>query len=305
MPLENDVLEIGKQLEKIVAEGNADNESGIDLLKRLREVPITLDILQKTRIGMAVNVVRKASSREEVQSIAKTLIKSWKKLLDGDKPKTPRQASQEKNNDSISRSSSNTSFTRSDSNSSNSNSVSSQPVSNKKDSIVSIPPMKGDVAVRTRCREMISTSLKTDKRPGCDFETLAAEIEEAIFQQFRETSLKYKNKIKSRVLNLRDKRNVELKLLIIDNAITPEKFAVMTSEEMACDELKKQREEITKQAIKDHQLAKTTGTSSGEFKCGKCGKRNTTYNQMQTRSADEPMTTFVYCMECGNRWKFC
>ena len=27
--------------------------------------------------------------------------------------------------------------------------------------------------------------------------------------------------------------------------------------------------------------------------------------QVQTRSADEPMTTFVYCQECGNRWKVC
>ena len=26
-------------------------------------------------------------------------------------------------------------------------------------------------------------------------------------------------------------------------------------------------------------------------------------SQAQTRSADEPMTTFVYCNECGNRWK--
>jgi transcription elongation factor S-II len=26
---------------------------------------------------------------------------------------------------------------------------------------------------------------------------------------------------------------------------------------------------------------------------------------MQTRSADEPMTTFVSCLECYNRWKFC
>lgn len=25
--------------------------------------------------------------------------------------------------------------------------------------------------------------------------------------------------------------------------------------------------------------------------------------QVQTRSADEPMTTFVLCNECGNRWK--
>ena len=27
------------------------------------------------------------------------------------------------------------------------------------------------------------------------------------------------------------------------------------------------------------------------------------YIQLQTRSADEPMTTFVLCLECGNRWK--
>lgn len=27
--------------------------------------------------------------------------------------------------------------------------------------------------------------------------------------------------------------------------------------------------------------------------------------QVQTRSADEPMTTFVLCNECGNRWKVC
>eukprot|EP00439_Symbiodinium_sp_Y106_P042252 s4841_g5.t1 len=31
----------------------------------------------------------------------------------------------------------------------------------------------------------------------------------------------------------------------------------------------------------------------------------TTYFQMQTRSSDEPMTTFVTCLTCGNRWKFC
>ena len=27
--------------------------------------------------------------------------------------------------------------------------------------------------------------------------------------------------------------------------------------------------------------------------------------QVQTRSADEPMTTFCFCNECGHRWKFC
>jgi DNA-directed RNA polymerase subunit M/transcription elongation factor TFIIS len=42
---------------------------------------------------------------------------------------------------------------------------------------------------------------------------------------------------------------------------------------------------------------------SGLFKCGKCKSVKTTYYQMQTRSADEPMTTFVTCKNCRNRWK--
>lgn len=40
------------------------------------------------------------------------------------------------------------------------------------------------------------------------------------------------------------------------------------------------------------------------FRCGRCGQRKTTYYQKQTRSADEPMTTFVTCVTCGNRWRF-
>lgn len=43
----------------------------------------------------------------------------------------------------------------------------------------------------------------------------------------------------------------------------------------------------------------------GMFKCGKCKTYKTSYYQMQTRSADEPMTTFVTCHNCGNKWRFC
>ena len=44
---------------------------------------------------------------------------------------------------------------------------------------------------------------------------------------------------------------------------------------------------------------------SGMFQCGKCKNWKCTYTQAQTRSADEPMTTFVTCIVCNNRWKFC
>ena len=39
------------------------------------------------------------------------------------------------------------------------------------------------------------------------------------------------------------------------------------------------------------------------FKCRKCHSKKCTYMQVQTRTADEPMTTFVTCIDCGNRWK--
>ncbi len=42
---------------------------------------------------------------------------------------------------------------------------------------------------------------------------------------------------------------------------------------------------------------------TGIFQCLKCRKWKTTYYQLQTRSADEPMTTFVTCMNCNKRWK--
>lgn len=87
--------------------------------------------------------------------------------------------------------------------------------------------------------------------------------------------------------------------------IPPERIANMSAEEMASDEMRQLRAKFTKESIDDHQMSRQEGTVTDLFKCGKCGKKNCTYNQLQTRSSDEPMTTFVFCMECGNRWKFC
>jgi DNA-directed RNA polymerase subunit M/transcription elongation factor TFIIS len=40
-----------------------------------------------------------------------------------------------------------------------------------------------------------------------------------------------------------------------------------------------------------------------QFFCYKCKQRRCTYFELQTRSADEPMTIFITCLECGNKWK--
>ena len=43
--------------------------------------------------------------------------------------------------------------------------------------------------------------------------------------------------------------------------------------------------------------------ATDEFFCGKCKKNICSYYEQQTRSADEPMTTFVTCLNCGKKWK--
>jgi DNA-directed RNA polymerase subunit M/transcription elongation factor TFIIS len=39
------------------------------------------------------------------------------------------------------------------------------------------------------------------------------------------------------------------------------------------------------------------------FRCSKCNKRECTYYEMQSRSADEPMTQFIRCLNCGKQWR--
>lgn len=45
------------------------------------------------------------------------------------------------------------------------------------------------------------------------------------------------------------------------------------------------------------------GMATDQFKCHGCGKRECTFYELQTRSADEPMTIFITCVNCGKRWK--
>ncbi len=58
------------------------------------------------------------------------------------------------------------------------------------------------------------------------------------------------------------------------------------------------------QTIREQKLLEgKIAAATDMFKCNRCGKRETTYYEMQTRSADEPMTIFITCINCGKKWK--
>ncbi len=61
-------------------------------------------------------------------------------------------------------------------------------------------------------------------------EELASELEDAIFNEFKNTDSKYKNRVRSRIANLKDPKNPALKNNFLNGAIPPTKLAVMTAE---------------------------------------------------------------------------
>jgi transcription elongation factor S-II len=76
----------------------------------------------------------------------------------------------------------------------------------------------------------------------------------------------------------------------------------MTHQEMCPDKWNKLIEAKIKRDKNKFETNVEAATDT--FTCRKCKSNKCTYYQMQTRSADEPMTTFVTCLECDREWKF-
>lgn len=63
------------------------------------------------------------------------------------------------------------------------------------------------------------------------------------------------------------------------------------------------RELAEKMFLREQRLLEgNRASATDQFRCPRCGKRQCTFYEMQTRSADEPMTIFIQCVNCGKRW---
>jgi DNA-directed RNA polymerase subunit M/transcription elongation factor TFIIS len=63
------------------------------------------------------------------------------------------------------------------------------------------------------------------------------------------------------------------------------------------------KEKLEKEITAELKKAQMDESKCGLFTCSKCKSKKTTYYELQTRSADEPMTAFISCLDCGKRWK--
>lgn len=108
----------------------------------------------------------------------------------------------------------------------------------------------------------------------------------------------YLNQLRTIRHNLKESDNINK---ITTKKIKAHEFAFMTHQEM-CPE--KWASLLEAKKIRDqNKYEPNVEASTDDFKCWKCKSKKCTYYQLQTRSSDEPMTTFVTCLDCGNRWK--
>lgn len=168
---------------------------------------------------------------------------------------------------------------------------------------------------RDKIRELLANALSKvaseadeeiiDEVNACDPIRVAVSVESVMFEKLGRSTGAEKLKYRSIMFNIRDEKNPDLRKRVLLGEVKPERLVTMSPEEMASDERQRQIENIKEKALFECQRGGEATATTDQFKCSRCGQRKCTYYQMQTRSADEPMTTYVTCVNCSKRWKFC
>ncbi|KAF6070296.1 transcription elongation factor S-II [Candida albicans] len=249
-------------------------------------------LLRETKVGVAVNKFRSHDSAE-INGLVKKMIRNWRDAVQAEK----------NNKKKLAIAAGTGTGTPSSSAISPSSSGSGSPRNPKTDG-VNTQLYENDT--RNASVSALYTSLAVDRDDSPKhILRIAIEIEAEVYKsEYSKVSDSYRNRLRSFTMNLRNKKNPELRERILSKQILPAAFIKMTPNEMAPEALKKEIEKLHKQNLFDAQGATEKRAVTDRFTCGKCKHKKVSYYQMQTRSADEPLTTFCTCENCGNRWKF-
>jgi len=157
----------------------------------------------------------------------------------------------------------------------------------------------GDL-VRETVRKKLGDILGTDSLA----KERAEEIETAMHAMHADDLVEYK-KLFGLILMPNLKRNEALREKVRSGQLPAVELIRLDPKQMATKEQLDKEMELREETWKDIMVADAPKDVTDQFQCGKCKGRACTYYQKQTRSADEPMTTFITCTLCNTNWKEC
>ncbi|KAI5467289.1 transcription elongation factor S-II [Mariannaea sp. PMI_226] len=286
-----------KALTKCVA-ANEPPENAIKLLDTLKkEAKPTEEMLRATRAGVYVGKLR-SNPNKDIARAASELVIKWKKLVEQEKNSKLQKAKASPvpaQNSSPAPPSTAHSAKRV---------FKGDPEKRKFDSD-GVDIKRTDSNTRNQCIGLIYNGLAyRSTAPESDVIAKAVTVEHAAFSHFKGEGVEYKKKIRSLFANLKNKSNRELGRRVMTGEISSDRFVGMTDEDLKSEDQRKKEIELEKENMKKAQVPQEEKSISDSLECGRCKKKMVSYTQAQTRSADEPMTTFCECMNCGHRWKF-
>lgn len=270
-----------------------------EILKQLESgVVATESLLRETKVGVHVNKLR-SYDNPDVVNLVKRIIKKWKDQVSSEKKKKKVHVGE-----STPTTRAETQMAKAADQVLQNNSAAVKPRTPTTDGVI-IEVYPDTIRNRSISALYTAVALDTSVESKTILDT-CTNIELAIFKLNKESiNDSYRNKLRSLILNIKNKNNQPLRINILNGTIKPEKLINMSSTELAPESLKKELEQLHQKNLFDAQGAVEKRAVTDRFVCGKCKQREVSYYQMQTRSADEPLTTFCTCEKCGNRWKFC
>lgn len=302
-----ELKDLQKQLSKLAT--SSDSEAILSIFSKLKTgLQPTEDVIRQSKIGVAVGKMRSHSDKK-VADQAKSLVKDWKAIVD-------KQRAQSSATSSKAPSSTNSPAPTASKTEATNGNGSASPSSTPATAASSASNTKIDFEilndkVRNACLKLLYQSLEIGKEQhgwnDSQVFDAAVAVEAAILANQGKGSVTgdYRNKVRSLSLNIKDKNNPDLRVRVVERTIPAEQLVTMTNEELASDKRKREIEEMQMQNLFKAKGAAAQEAETDAFQCGRCKQRKTRYYQMQTRSADEPMTTFVTCTNCNHKWKFC
>ena len=303
---------------------SADESRCIDSLKSLKSFPVNINILVETKVGRRLGSLKK-HPRKKIQAFVVDLIAYWKKIITEEsnrnkKSKRPNPAVMVEEDSKpvviAKRAKLEQPTETSDSVLTHENHSLSVETTGQPKLIDLKYVFKCNDTARENVRKHLWEGLSKVYGEGSDESVreevkardsvgVVVSVESALFGKWGSCTGPNRARYRSLIFNIKDHKNPDFRRKVLLGVIKAESIPSLTTEEMASDQRKLENQLIKDKALFECELGGTEEATTDQFRCSRCGERKCRYHQVQTRSADEPMTTYVKCVNCYKRWKFC